>query len=237
MNDLVHDPKNATPFDLLVSEIDDLYAEAANWADGKPIASQEQHDEVERLFNSLRDLGNKAEEMRKEEVKPFDEGKAAVQARFHPLIGDTKAGKGKVVLGKAALNSLLAAWRDKERRRKEAEARKAQEEAAEEARKAQEAMRESSGDLAAREKAEEQARQAEIASEDAKRMSKAATTGNKLRVYYHPEIEDASAAISHYWKARQQRFLNLVLELAREDFRGGNHNIPGIKAVEDRRAV
>ena len=79
-----------------------------------------------------------ADSRRKDEVKPFDDAKKEVQDRYHPLIGDTKAGKGKAVLITEACKAATTVWLiklDDEKRRVAAEAAKA----ADEARKAAEA--------------------------------------------------------------------------------------------------
>lgn len=104
-------PKVNPEFEAISVRISDLYDEAKNFADGEPIATPEMAEAITTLFDGLHAAGNEAEALRKSEVKPFDDGKAEVQLRFHPLIGDTKAGRGKVVLGKAALQSLLTAFR------------------------------------------------------------------------------------------------------------------------------
>src|SRR5690606_2597511 len=96
-------PKVDPELEAISTRISDLYEEARHWADGEPITSPEIAEAITTLFNGLHAAGNEAEALRKERVKPHDDAKAAVQAAFHPLIGDTSKGKGKVVLGKAAL--------------------------------------------------------------------------------------------------------------------------------------
>lgn len=236
-NDRIHPGANMSPFDAITLKIEELYEEAKNWADGEAISSQEIADAVTTIYDALHDAGKEAEALRVEEVKPLDEAKAAIQAKFHPLIGDTKAGKGKVVLGKAALNALLTDWRAEVKRQKDAAALKARLEAEEEARKAQEAIRASSGDLEARERAEEQLALAKEAERYASKLEKKADVGNRLRTVWVPEIEDVAEAIRFYWKAKPERFAALVLEMAAEDFRAGRRSIPGIRAVEQARAL
>ena len=43
-----HNNPPADPFGAISAHIDDLYTEAKNWADGTPIVSQAQADEVSR---------------------------------------------------------------------------------------------------------------------------------------------------------------------------------------------
>lgn len=236
-NDRIRPGGNLSPFDEVVLEIEALYDEAKNWADGEPIASQEIADAATKVCDALHEAGKKADELRVAEVKPLDEAKAAIQAKFHPLIGDTKTGKGKVVLGKAALNTVLTAWRTEVARQKEAAALKARLEADEERRKAEEAMRSSAANLEARERAEEQLSLAKEAERFADRQERKATTGLGLRTSYAPELTDLNAAIKHYWTAKRGRFEALVIELASEDVRAGRHTIPGFNVNEVKRAI
>ena len=236
-NDRIKPGGNMSPFDAITLKIDELYAEAKNWADGEPIASEEVAAAATAVFNALHDAGKEAESLRVEEVKPLDDAKAAIQAKFHPLIGDTKAGKGKVVLGKSALSDVLTAWRAEVKRQKDAAALKARLEAEEEARKAAEAMKATSGDLEARERAEEQLALAKDAERYATRLEKKAETGNGLRTVWVPELTDLNAAIKHYWASQRDRFAALVTELAAEDVRAGKRTIPGFTVTETKKAI
>ena len=49
--------RNITPFDELVLEIEDLFAEATNWADGSPVENQAQCDALDVLDKALLDAG------------------------------------------------------------------------------------------------------------------------------------------------------------------------------------
>lgn len=99
---------NQSPFDLIRQEIEDLYEEAKNWADGEPIASQEMHDAIERLRESLHDAGKRADALRVEEKRPLDEKIKTIQDAYNPLI---QPKRGKVDLAKSALDALLTPWR------------------------------------------------------------------------------------------------------------------------------
>jgi len=236
-NDRIRPGGNLSPFDEIALEIEDLYGEARNWCDGEALASEDQHEAVSTLYDALHEAGKKAEALRVEEVKPLDEAKAAIQAKYHPLIGNTKSGKGKVVLGKDALGALLAAWRAEVARQKEAAALKARIEAEEERRKAEEAIRASAGDLEARERAEEQLALAKEADAFANRQEKRATTGNGLRTVYRAELNDLNAAIKHYWSTDRAEFEGLVCDLAARDVRAGKRSIPGFTVIEEKRAI
>lgn len=236
-NERIRPGGNLTPFDEISLKIDELYEEAKNWADGEAIASQEIADAATAVYEALHEAGKEAEALRVEEVKPLDEAKAAIQARYHPLIGDTKSGKGKVILGKAALNAAITAWRQEVARQKEAAALKARIEAEEERQKAEEAMRASAGDLEAREKAEEQLALAKEADAYANRQEKKASTGLGLRTTYVPKLTDLNAAIKHYWKSDRAEFEDLVQSLAARDVRAGKRTIPGFTVEAEKKAI
>jgi len=227
------DGTNMTPFDEVVAEIEDLYAEAGNWADGSPIDNQAQCDALDVLDKSLLDAGKRLDALRVEEKRPLDEQVQAIQDRYNPFI---QPKKGKVDLARSALNPLRAAWKDAERRRKEAEAAKARAEAEEEARKAEEAMRASAGNLAAREQAEEQVAYAKDAAKFAAEKDKAATTGLGLRTSYRAELTDLNAAIKHYWPLQRQAFADLVSDIANREA-GAGVEIPGFRIIEERKAL
>lgn len=231
------DRRNITPFDEIELEINDLYDEAKNWCDGADIENAEQHDAATAVYDALHEAGKRAEDLRKAEVKPFDDGKAAVQKRFHPLIGDTKAGKGKVPLGKEELGRVLSAWRTKVEAEKRAAAERARQEAEEERRKAEEAIRASSGDLEARERAEEQLDLAKEAEAFANRENKRANTGNGLRTYWVARMTDPRAAVASMWKANPQAFVDLAQELADKAVRAGSREIAGFEITEQKKAI
>lgn len=226
--------RNITPFDEVVMEIDDLYSEAANWADGSPIENQEQCDALDDLDKKLLDAGKRLDALRVEEKRPLDEQVQAIQDRYNPYI---QPKKGRVDIARSCLNPVRAAWKEAERKRKEDAAAKARAEAEAEKRKAEEAIRASAGNLAAREAAEEQLATAKEAEKFANRQERRATTGTGLRTTYTASITDLNAAIKHYWGERKGEFEALVQRLADEDVRRGLRTIPGITITEDKKAV
>jgi len=223
-----------TPFDLIKTEIEDLYDEAKNWADGEPIASQEMHDVIEKLHEMLHDAGKRADDARIKENEPFDAGKAEVQARYAPLISNTKSVKGKVVLGKEALAALLLPWRTRVAAEKAAIAAAAKIEADRIAAEAQAAIRASSGNLEQREKAEELLAEAKQVERFAKRADKAATTGTGLSSRWVAVMTDEVAALDHYYPLETEAFRQLCEELARVDVSIGKRSIPGFEIREEK---
>jgi len=226
--------RNITPFDEIVLEIEGLYDEAKNWADGTPIENQAQCDALDVLDKKLLDASKRLDALRVEEKCPLDEQVQAIQDRYNPLI---QPRRGKVDMARSALNPVRAAWKDAERKRKEAIALKALLDAEEERRKADEAIRASAGNLEARERAEEQLESAKYAEGVAARQERRATTGLGMRTTYRPEITDLNAAIKHYWATRRDDFAALVLSLAESDVRAGERTIPGFTIHEERKAL
>jgi len=221
---------NPPAFDAHKAHIDDLFEEAQNWLVGKAIESAAEAEGVEALLDMARQAKKAADEARAAEKAPFLEKGRAVDALWAPIIkrADMIADTCKQV---------LTPWRTEIARQKEAAALKARLEAEAEREAAQAAMRASSGDVEARERAEEQLATAKEAERYAAKQERQATTGLGLRTSYRPEIDDLSAAIRFYWKGHRERFLELVLELAREDIRAGRRTIPGIRVVDDAKAV
>lgn len=232
-----------SPFEEISAEIENLYGEAKNWCDGTPIDNQAQADAVGDLINMIRDAAKRADALRKQEVKPFDEGKAEVQTRYAPLIADTKATKGKTVLALAACKQVLTPWLEKiEAAKREAE-RSAREEADRKHREAEEAQRQAHAlkDLEAREEAEKAAADAKAAEKDAKRATneKAGakhSTGRavSLRTTYTPVLVDAQKAARHYWPLRKSEFEALLNRLAKADVANGAREIPGFEIREEK---
>lgn len=232
-----HNQPPKTPFDLLRQELDDLYDEAKNFCDGEPIGSPEMAEAITELHDRIHDCGKRAEELRVEEKKPLDEQIAAIQAKFHPLIGNTKAGKGKVVLGKEACQSLLTPYRTRIAQEKAAEAARVAA-AAEAARvAATEAIRASSGNLAAREEAEELLADAKRLERTAARTFKSATTGTGLRTVWKAELVDEAAALDWFYGERPDAFRELIQSLADDAVRRGVRKVPGFSVVEEKRAA
>ncbi|WP_028753696.1 hypothetical protein [Rhizobium leucaenae] len=232
-------PLDAPPseFDLIKTEIEDLFMEATNWCDGEPIGDQATHDAIERLYDGLHAAGAKAEKLRVKEKEPFDTAIAEIQSRFAPLIADNKSVKGKVTLGKQELSKLLTPWRTKIAAEKAAEAARIAEEAAEATRAATEAIRASSGNLARRESAEELLADAKRLEKTASQSWKAATTGTGLRTVWVATLVDAEAGLDWAYGRDPARFTALVQQMADEACRGGVRAVPGFVVLEEKRAA
>ncbi|MBB6299935.1 hypothetical protein [Rhizobium leucaenae] len=225
---------NQPPFEAISQEINDLFEEAKHWADGEPITSPEMHDAIEKLRDGIHEAGKRADALRVEEKRPLDEQVKAIQDRYNVYI---QPKRGKVDLAKSTLDTLLTPWRTKVAQEKAAEAARVAA-AAEAARvAATEAIRASSGNLAAREEAESLLQDAKRLEKTATRTFKAATTGTGLRTTYRADLVDINEALDHYWGSHQGAFEDLVRELAASDVRFGVRKIPGFSVVEEKRAA
>lgn len=211
------------------AEIDDLYGEAKNWADGEAISSQEMHDQIEKLHTGLHEAGKRADDLRVEEKKPLDDQVKAIQDRYNPYI---QPKKGKVERAKASLGELLAPWRKKVADDKAAEAAAKAAEAAAATKAAEEAIRSSSGNLGAREYAEELLADAKKLERGAKRADKAATTGLGLRSVWNVNISDETKALDWAFEHAPGEFMAMALSLAEEQVRKGVRSIEGFSIVE-----
>jgi hypothetical protein len=230
---------NATPFILIAESIDELYAEARHFADGEPITTPGQAEAAQTLMRQIQQAEKAADAERVKENEPFDAGKAEVQARYAPLIGNTKAVKGKTVQAVEALKACLAPWLkrlDDEQKAKAEAARLVAEKAIQDA---AEAMRQAqSANLSEREGAEQKiqeaqaaqkaARDAENARPQASGMGRAAT----LRTSYKAVLVDAQVAAGAYWKRDPSAFNAFLQKLADADVASGRRDIPGFDVVE-----
>lgn len=230
-----HNNPPVSAYEAIRDEINDLFDECKNFADGEPIASQDMADAITTLHDSLHEAGKKADDERKLEAKPHDDAKAEIQTRYNALIGNTKStGKGKVVLGKETLQVLLTPWRNKLVAEKEAAARLAREEADRIAAEAQAAIRASAGNLEEREKAEELLKEAKQVDRWAKREDRAATTGTGLRTVWHCDMEDEGVALDWAYSRAPERFKAVVQSMAEETVRAGMRSVPGFKIWDER---
>lgn len=232
-----------SPFDEVVQEIEDYTGEAKNWCDGEPITNQAQADKVALLVQKLREAAQKAEALRKEEVKPLDEQKAEIQAKYNQLIGKTKTVTGKAIVAQEYCKKALEPWLKKvaeEQAREAEEKRLAAEKAEQEARAALEASREKA-DLEAREKADAELKAAEQQRKEAIKASKAkaSATGGAgralgLRTRLVAEVTDYTEAGRYMWAAHKSEFHALIADLAQQEVKAGKRNIPGVTVREER---
>jgi hypothetical protein len=227
------------PFGTIKAHIDDLLIEARNFADGKAIGSQAEADRVDRLVDDLRKAEKAAEEARAEEAKPFDDGKAAVQAKYNPLIAPLKNKEpGSVPKAVSALLNSLTAWRVRVAAEEKAKADALAKEAAEKAAAAVAAVQAAaqSSDLAAMDDAEDVFKDARRATQEAARAEKSAGVGLGLRTVWTATLTDQTAAVRHYWTRNPEPFRELVQRLADADVRASIRSIPGFTITSEQKA-
>jgi hypothetical protein len=236
-----HNNPPKTPFEQSKDRIEELYGEAKNWLDGEAIASQEQADEIQRLMREIQKAEKEADERRKIEVKPFDEGKAEVQARYNPLI---QKDRGLTQTAIQACKSALSPWLRKveeEQRRAAEEARRAAEELQ---RQAQEAIRQrDAANLEQRAAAEALLADAAKAEAAAKRAEKAKPVASGagraagLRTYYAPEVADYREFARYVWTNHMDDMVPLLDQLAKRYVDAGKRTLPGVIVHEDKRVA
>lgn len=236
-------PPEPTPFELSREEIDGLVTEAKNWLDGSGVKTEADADAVSKLIDMLRKAIKTADERRIAENKPFDDGKAAVQARYAPLIADTKAVKGVAVLAIETAKAALAPYlkrKDDELKAKAAEARRIADEQAAAAVEAIRAARQGVPDLEAREDAERLlagAIKAETIASKAEGAKAHATGGTRaigLRTAWRSEMFDANAFAKWVWVNRNEELVAFLAALAEREVKTHHRDMPGVTAIEDK---
>lgn len=238
-----NNPPDPTPFDLSKAEIEGLVIEAKNWLDGSGVKTETDAEAVSKLIDLLRKAVKTADDRRITENKPFDDGKAEVQARYAELIADTKTKKGSAVLAIETAKAALAPFLKAKQAAIDAAAKAAREKADEEAAAAVEAIRAARNgepDLEAKEQAEALLRQAEQAEIDARHAEKAkahATGGTRaigLRTVWRAEMTDANAFAKWVWMNRNEELVAFLADLADREVKTHHRNLPGVAAIEDK---
>lgn len=210
-------------FEIIKGEIEDYYDEAILWIDGDPIATQGQADGIIKLMDMIKAAAKKAEEHRKYENTPFDEGKKAVQAKYAPLIAKTKDITGKAPMAIKACQDALTPWNVKLQAERDEKARVLREEAEKQQREAQEAMQ--AANLADREEAEKKLKKAQKMQAEAKKAEKNNVKG--MRTIYDVHVVDPVVFLRHYWATRNADLVKYATGLAEQDVRAGTRKIPG----------
>lgn len=243
---------NLPPFEQSRQEIEDLFDEAKHWLDGEPITTQGQADAVGLLVQKIRAAIKTADERRAVENKPFDDGKAEVQARYNPLIADTKTTKGKGHMALEVCKQALALWLEKVDAEKRAEAERLRAEAERKAQEAAEALaasRSNTADLESREGAERALDQAAKAERFAKKAEKSTAQASGgagraigLRTVYRAEIVDIYSAAWHFIATCRDEMLPAIQRLADDAVRSAGKNaeslsIPGVVIHAEKKAV
>jgi len=235
-----NNPPELTPFEQSASEIDGLVTEAKNWLDGSGVNSETDAAAVSKLIDELRKAGKKADERRIAENKPFDEGKAEVQARYNPLI---QKDRGVVDVAIKAAKDALAPFLKRKAdalAAEQAEARHIADDKAAAAVEAMRASRQGEADLEARQHAEAlvvEAKQAEKSAKKAEGTKAHATGGTRaigLRTVWKGEVTDANAFARWVWTNRNAELLTFFADLAQREVHGGTREMAGVTITEEK---
>lgn len=231
----------ATPYDALKAHIDDLELEARNFLDGDPVETEAQATAIDRILDDARKARLAAEEQRKLEAKPFDEGKAAVQARWTPL---TDEKKGRCALIAQVCKQALAPYLQKKEDAQRAAAEAAKAEAEKLAAKAREAAEKASpADLAGQTTARVLAENAAAAEKQAAKLEKSraqvkgGTRATSLRSIWTPTITDRREVLKYYIAHRPAELEAWLLDQVEKDCRLNKRDIPGVEYTETRTAA
>ena len=224
-----------TPFDDAARAVDEVWTEATHWLDGAAVQSQAEADAVAKLLDLARKAKKQADESRKADAKPFDDGKAAVQARYKPLLDrcDLIAGAAK-----KAVAPFLAA---QEAAKREAE-RKARE-------KVEEAMRIAQAEFAAAKTVEERARaeeaaaaakqadiEARVAAKD-RGQAKGGARAVTLRTVKRAEVRDLQALMRWVWNNDRSALAGWADGYAAAALRAGQTEMDGVVIISEQVAV
>lgn len=220
---------NSDAFTVARDTIADAVGEAREWLDGQPVADKDQADGLAHLLDMLRKAHKAADEARKMEAKPFDDGKAEVQARYKPLLTDAERAID-------AVKAALAKWQAAEQRRADEAARAAREAAEQAQREAEEARRAADlANLAEREAAERKLAEAEALAKAADKAEAApvgakgafATRRTALIVTHVPvAVSDGPAALKWCKEHRPHELRAALIEIVRQ---AKAENVPGIE--------
>lgn len=234
---LIGHNKPPTPFDEAANAIDALKEEAKHWLDGAEVSSQPEADAIAKLLDMARKTKKRADDLRKTEAKPFDDGKKAVQAKFKPLLEDCDR-----IADVCKAANLPWLKKIEEQRRMEEEAARAK--AAEEARKAQEALDAArANDLEAREQAERQVKAAQEAEREANRAAKQKGTAKggaramSLRTVFRHEIVDAREFARWCWVHENEALLECLNGIAKRRTDLKFRDMPGVVVHEEKVAI
>lgn len=228
--------------------LDDLLAEAKNWADGIAITTQGQADQVATLRQNLQEAMSLADEARKVEKAPLDAQVAEIQDRYNAYIAPLKNKKaGSATKAAYALGNLLTPWLQKLEDEKRAREKKAREEADAIAAAALEAHQEAAGsaDLGAIEEAAElmdaadQAARAARSVEREKVQAVGEVRAIGMRSFWKavPIEGQGGKALVHFAQRQPERVKAFLQQLADEEVRAGIRNIPGFTVEEERKVA
>jgi hypothetical protein len=216
------------PFAAHETHILDLMELADGCLTGGKIDTPEKAAAIDELLESIKDATKALEVTRKAENKPFDDGKAAVQAKAKPLA--TKLELAKEIAAKA-----LTPWRLKLQAEKDAEQQRLQDEAIRLADEARAKFTHSAPtDLSARIEAEEIAKRAKKAEAIANKIDRSATG---LRTYHVATVTDYPAFLGWLKINRPHELKAWLSEQAQRECNSGQRAMAGVLVEQEKRVA
>lgn len=211
------------PVEQFALHIEDLFSLVSGTTAGATVTTDEQEAALDSLLDDVRKARKDADAQRVVEAKPFDDGKAAVQAAWKPLIA-------RCDMATDAIKALLTPYRNAKQRAKDDAARIAREEAAAKLQAAQEELRKSD-DIEARFAAEEQINQASKLTAAANRIDREATG---LRTFKVIEVTDRKALLEHVMRTAPDALTAWLTDYARKAIPA---QLPGTIIHHEKRAA
>ena len=177
------------PLEVIQSAHDGLFLEVNNWADGTPVASEDQMKAVDGLIRAVKDVEAEAKAAKEEEYRPHKASCDAVVERWKPFLADLERQRKCLTAAVDGFKRKLAEEREAERRAKEAAAREAMRAAEAAIRSADEANLE----------AQREAEAAMAAAREAQAAAKSVEAVKGLRTFTVREITDGTACARWIW--------------------------------------
>ena len=233
----IGDNNPPSPFDEAQFSIASLREEASHWLDGAEVTTQNEADAIAKLLDLVRKTKKEADDARKAEAKPFDDGKKEVQARYKPLLENCD----RIASVCKAANLPWLQKMEEQRRQEEAAARKKAEEASAKAQAALQAA--AATDIAAKEAAEDQIKIAKQAKKEANKAAtqrgtaKGGARAMSLRTVYRHEIVNVREFARWCWDNEYDALVECLDAIAKRKVDAKFHTMPGVVVHEGKVAV
>lgn len=217
-------------YDEAKNTINDLYEEAKRWLDGGEVKTSQELDGVSMLLDGLQKAAKLADNNRKTEKKPFDDGGKAVQAKYKPILERVQTAQD---FCKKAMQPYL---QEQERLKQEQERI-----ARQEAEKAEREALQAANDIQSLEGAEraqeaiDKAQDAQKTADDIAKQKVQAKGGERaigLRTVWETKILNAKLALRWAWSQYPNELEELALNLAKKEVRSGERKISGFEITE-----
>lgn len=216
------------PFAPHETHIGDLLELAEGALHGNAIETPEQAAAVDEILGDIKKAGAALEATRKAENKPFDDGKAAVQAKAKPLAA-------KLDIAKDTAIKALTPWRLAEQAAKDAEQKRLREEADRLAAEARaKFVHTAPTDLASRFEADELAKVAKRANAAANKIDRSATG---LRTYWTAQVTDYGVLLAHMKQTDPDGLKAMLDEYVERQKNAGVRILAGVEITEHRKAA